>query len=196
MPKSRKLADPAPSTRDALIDAAVIVVAREGLEAASVKRIAAEAGVTPGLLHYHFPTKEALLEAGLRRAMDAYRAVSAERRAATPPEGQVEALFKAGRRAIDQDADVFRLRLAFAAKALSHPELAAVMRDLTTAGAEETALSFAAARGAAAPSEDERRRGRVMKAFFDGLVLAKLLDPDFPLAEAERRLAAAFPTPP
>lgn len=37
------------STRNKLIEAALVVVAREGLEPASVKSIAAEAGLTPGL---------------------------------------------------------------------------------------------------------------------------------------------------
>ena len=196
MPKSPAGPPPAPSTRDALIDAAMTVVAREGLEAASVKRIAAEARVTPGLLHYHFPNKDALLEAALRRAMQAYRITSAARRAETPPEEQVAALATIGRHALEHHADVFRLRLAFAAKAISDPALAVVMRDLNAQAAEETALSLAAARGEAEPSADDLRQASVMKALFDGLILARLIDPDFSLDEAERRMAAAFATPP
>lgn len=44
-------------SRERLIQAAVQVVARDGLEKASVKAIAAEAGIAPGLMHYHFPDK-------------------------------------------------------------------------------------------------------------------------------------------
>ena len=72
-----------PSTRDRLIAAAFVVVAREGLEAASVKAIAVEAGITAGLLHYHFPTKDALLEAALRQALDSYIVRVRTRREAT-----------------------------------------------------------------------------------------------------------------
>ncbi len=194
MSKTRRDDSGTLSTRDALIDAAMTVVAREGLEAASVKRIAAQANVTPGLLHYHFPGKDALLEAALRRALDDYRTRSAARRAATAPKDQITALFADGRRAIEEDADVFRLRLAFAAKALSDPTLAAVMRDLNALATDESALSFAAARGASTPTPEERRRAAVMKALFDGLLLAKLIDPDFSLADAEAVMAVAFPS--
>jgi hypothetical protein len=47
------------TTRERLIAAAFAVVAREGLEGASVKRIAAQAKVTAGLLRYHFPSRDA-----------------------------------------------------------------------------------------------------------------------------------------
>jgi AcrR family transcriptional regulator len=56
------------TTRERLIAAAFAVVAREGLEGASVKRIAAQAKVTAGLLRYHFPTRDLQRAATKRRA--------------------------------------------------------------------------------------------------------------------------------
>jgi AcrR family transcriptional regulator len=47
--------------REALIEATLALVAAGGVEAATVRAIAARAGVTPGLIRHYFQTKEALL---------------------------------------------------------------------------------------------------------------------------------------
>jgi AcrR family transcriptional regulator len=52
-------------TRKRIIEAAVRVLARDGYAATSVKDIAAEAGVAPGLVHYYFKTKEELVAAAV-----------------------------------------------------------------------------------------------------------------------------------
>lgn len=44
-----------------VLDAVVRVLVRDGLDSLSVRRIAAEAGVSIGAVQYHFPTKDALL---------------------------------------------------------------------------------------------------------------------------------------
>lgn len=49
--------------RDRLVDAAVTLFARHGVAATSTKAIAAEAGVTPALVHYYFRDRETLLDA-------------------------------------------------------------------------------------------------------------------------------------
>lgn len=54
-PKAQKV------DRQALLDAALKVFARDGLEAASIRAIAREAGCDPSLLYYHFDNKEAML---------------------------------------------------------------------------------------------------------------------------------------
>ena len=189
--KPKATSDAAASTRDKLIDAAFAVVAREGFDKASVKDIAREAGLTPGLLHYHFASRDALLEAALRKALAAYQEESRRRRDTTPREKQLDAYFASARRASVTDQDFFRVRLAFAAKALAEPALAQVLRELNHAASEEMALAFAAARGAAKPNARERALAATLKASFDGIMLAWLNDPEFPLAEAGRTLETA-----
>lgn len=49
--------------RELLLDAALECYARLGIAAASVRTIAAEAGVTPALVNYYFGGKDALLDA-------------------------------------------------------------------------------------------------------------------------------------
>lgn len=172
------------STRDRLIDAAFHVVARDGLEAASVKVIAAEAGVTPGLVHYHFATKEAVLEAALRRGLDDYLARNRARRLATLPHRQFEAFFAAAREAVQPDRDFFKVRLALAARAMTDPALARVMADINRAAVEEVALVFAAGRGEAAATAPDLALATTLKAAFDGIMLAWINDPAFPIETA------------
>ncbi len=179
------------TTRERLIAAAFRVVARDGLEAASVKAIAADAGLTPGLLHYHFPTKAALLEAVLRVALANYLEVSRQRREATAPGEQIAAYFRWARVSLGLERDFFKVRLAFAAAALTNPELAAVLRDLNAAAANETALMLAAARGETMPTARDREIGGLLKAMTDGVMLSWLTDPDFPIDTAAEDIEQA-----
>jgi AcrR family transcriptional regulator len=181
-----------PSTRDRLIDAAFAVVAREGLDAASVKTIAAEAGVTSGLLHYHFPCKDALLVAALRQGLDAYVERSRARRADYPADKLLDAFAADARAAVREEADFFRVRLAFAARAMTHPELAAELRALNAIAIEETALTLAAAAGRKKANAKDRALATTVKASFDGIMLACLTDPAFPIATAEKLLIGAL----
>lgn len=57
--------------REDLIAAAMELVAEGGPEAATVRAIAARAGVTPGLIRHYFSSKEDLTHAAYRHVMDA-----------------------------------------------------------------------------------------------------------------------------
>lgn len=58
------------SRKDALIRAALELVAEGGAGAATVRAIAGRAGVTPGLIRHYFSTKEELTRAAYRRLME------------------------------------------------------------------------------------------------------------------------------
>ena len=70
------------STRDAILDAALVVVARDGLLASRMEDVAAEAGVSRQSVYYHFHSREevlaALLERGLVDLAEAVRARTLE----------------------------------------------------------------------------------------------------------------------
>src|SRR2546427_1972572 len=55
-------------TKDRIVDAAYRALVKRGYHETSMKDIAAEAGVAPGLAHYYFETKEDLLVAAIERA--------------------------------------------------------------------------------------------------------------------------------
>lgn len=162
------------ATRDKLIAAAFRVVARDGLDAASVKAIAAEAGVTPGLLHYHFPTKERLIA----DAMDVALADYLLRQSA---DTDLAGFFAQARGAAETDRDFFRMRLALAARALASPADAALMTRINRAATDATAAALARAEGEDAISDRHHVLATALKASFDGVMLASLIDPGFPL---------------
>jgi AcrR family transcriptional regulator len=62
--------DPGPGGRERLLDAAVRLIAREGIDNVRIARIATEAGVSPGLVHYHFASRDALLEEALEHSYE------------------------------------------------------------------------------------------------------------------------------
>ena len=68
------------SARQRILDAAVRRIAREGIDDVRIARIAMDAGVSAGLLHYHFASRDALLAEALEhsyeRAGDARIAVA------------------------------------------------------------------------------------------------------------------------
>ena len=51
--------------RERILAAAVERIAWDGIDEARIARIAMAAGVSPSLVHYHFETREALLEQAL-----------------------------------------------------------------------------------------------------------------------------------
>ena len=65
--------------RERILDAAVRRIASDGIDAVRIARIAMDAGVSTGLVHYHFETREALLARGARVLLRRWPATSAAR---------------------------------------------------------------------------------------------------------------------
>jgi AcrR family transcriptional regulator len=64
-------------TREALLDAAELVFAERGFDAASLRDVTDSAGVAHGLIRHHFTSKEGLWRAVLDRAIARYSAAMA-----------------------------------------------------------------------------------------------------------------------
>ncbi len=75
-----------------IIDAAIRVLARQGYARTSLLEIAKEAGMSKGALHYHYPTKEALIHAVLETACNVVQARTLQ--AWSPSDNPFEALRK------------------------------------------------------------------------------------------------------
>jgi AcrR family transcriptional regulator len=58
---------PATRTRDRILEASLALFNQDGLAAVSTHRIAAELGISPGNLHYHFKAKQLIVGALFRR---------------------------------------------------------------------------------------------------------------------------------
>lgn len=168
--------------RTELIQAAARVIARDGIAAATTRRIAQEAGVPPGLVHYWFAGKDELLEAVISDTL-----ASIETAAAAPADAASnlrQAIFSTLRAAVQyvQDDDRGRQIAMYEMTtwALRKPELAAIARrqyaayrqvatDSVAAWSKATGIELAA---------DPAVAGQFISVLIDGLCLAWLADPD------------------
>jgi len=71
----------APVRREQIVRATIRCLARRGYAGLTMKRVAAEAAVSQGILHYYFRDKAAMLAAAARRVtVDLDRRVASESR--------------------------------------------------------------------------------------------------------------------
>lgn len=196
MPYRRAMAtkkgNPGQGTRDKLIDAAFRAVARDGLADTNVKSIAAEAGVNPGLLHYHFASKDALLEAAIESATARYMAEIDALIAVTPRAKLFDAYVAFAAATLDANRDLFRVRLALGARAMNDRRLAAWLEVGNAAIRDRLATVIAAGGGRGEANDRDRLRARMTKAAFEGMMLSWLTQPDFPMVEALGEWAAGL----
>jgi TetR/AcrR family transcriptional regulator, transcriptional repressor of bet genes len=120
-----KRADP-DERRASLIEACARVLAREGAAGASVRAIAVEAGVSPGLIGHHFNGVDALVaatyaqvDAQVAAALDA--AVEA---AGTNPRARLEAYVTASLLSPIADSELLSTWIAFWSLVRARPEIA------------------------------------------------------------------------
>ncbi len=89
------LADQPPAADEALLDRALEAFAERGFEGASLREIAAAAGVSHGLLNARFGSKLALWTAAVDRGMERLHAAMARHRASLPAEASIEQRMRA-----------------------------------------------------------------------------------------------------
>jgi AcrR family transcriptional regulator len=174
--------------REELAAALWRLVMREGIEGASVRRVAAEAGWSTGSLRHYFQTRSELLAFAMELVVERVGA-----RVAAPPAGldrraiaewvlQQVLPLDAERRA---EAQVW---LAFTTLALADPALRE-LRDRAHEGLRglcASALELIAAPASVGDAEPER-----LHALIDGLALHAVLDPGVTTPERQIELLAA-----
>jgi TetR/AcrR family transcriptional regulator, transcriptional repressor of bet genes len=168
-------ADPDERRAD-LIAACAQVLAREGAAGASVRAIALEAGVSPGLIGHHFGGVDALVaatyaqvEAQVASALEA--AVAA---AASNPRARLEAYVSASLLPPIADSELLSTWIAFWSLVRARPEIAALHDEQYgrfRAGLEQLLLE----NGVPAPAL--RRTAIAVTALVDGLWLELCLSP-------------------
>lgn len=162
--------------RQAVLDAALRVVGEKGIGGVTHRAVATEAGITPGLTTYYFPTVDALLEATL----GTYVAAEMERAGAavevlreTGPNADrgsvLGAVFQALATEPEQQAAQFELYL----ESVRRPGLRDVACDCLN-GYGEIARVALERLGAAKPDE----AASALVAMIDGFALHQLVDPD------------------
>lgn len=110
----RQLAD---ARRHALIEAAIASLKRHGHEGLSIRSIAAEAGVSLGLINHHFPNKEVLVAEAYshfhRKLIDVHIQAVARAGAGSSARAQLRAFFKSTFSPPNLDRDVLTAWIVF-----------------------------------------------------------------------------------
>jgi AcrR family transcriptional regulator len=120
-----------PERREQLIAAAARVIARSGYDAATVRDVAREAGVSTGVIAYYFEGKDDLFAHVLRSASRAFRLrLEHAREAAQTPRERLLALAEAATPADDDAVRAHALWIDFWARAARDPALAGLTTRL------------------------------------------------------------------
>ena len=199
----------ADQTKERIIEAASLTLVRRGYHETSMKDIAAEAGVAPGLAHYYFESKEDLLVAAIehacRPAMDAWEAAGISKSGPMAEDADPMAFARTGFELAKQEMKtypgIFLLTFDMFGVGLHNPKIAAAVRAFiderrafvaritqgVIAGMAEPPMASAAAIAAA------------IWASLHGIALQKVMDPEFDAdaaIDALTEMAIAFATRP
>jgi AcrR family transcriptional regulator len=161
------------NTRDAILSATREIVAQTGASGASVRAIAARAGVDPALIYHYFPTKAALVQAALTPPVDVAGLLDG---VGSEPEDAGTEVVGRVLRLIDADPVLRDTVVALMRAALSDEDAASALRA-ALARSVLTAL-----RGIVAPDRPELRATLVGSQLI-GLLLARYVIRVPPLSE-------------
>jgi AcrR family transcriptional regulator len=166
--------------RRELADAVWRVIRREGIDRASVRTVAAEAGWSPGALRHYFATQSALLAFAMRLVVERIEGrIAALDRAADARES-VEQVLHELLPLDDERRAENEVWLAFTARALIDPELRAQHNEIHDAlhQACASALKELAAAGRAQLGPHTALQVERLHALTDGLAVHTALRPD------------------
>ncbi|MFN8191966.1 MAG: TetR/AcrR family transcriptional regulator [Nocardioidaceae bacterium] len=177
-PRRRRAA--AAATSDELVAAAIRVIGRHGVAAATTRRIADEAGVPLGTVHYWFSDKEQLLAEVVRVVVDQLEVASTQAAPPDTPAGPIEvrdALGAAFASIAGDDAGVQLGYYELTALALRTPRLRELARHQYRSYRELAARALAPALDGVDP-ERAAAIAELVMVTFDGLTLSYLADPE------------------
>jgi len=177
-------------TMERIMEAAFLLIARQGYESTSISQIAKEAGVSKGLLYNYFLGKEDLLEKLIQNAMsqgDQVMAMVITHDPATTLENIFKWLFKELRERPDYWRLITELTLKVDKFAFVHDIAVEKMQGyIALLQGLFTEIGF----------EDPAGEARVVAALFDGIAIqAVVLKEDYPLDELEKILIAKYCRP-
>jgi AcrR family transcriptional regulator len=194
-------------TKDRIIDAAYRALVKNGYHATSMKDIAAEAGVAPGLAHYYFESKEDLLvaaiEHGCQPLMQAWETAGISLTGQLPEDADPLAFARLGFELAKQEVKTYRglflLTFDMFGVGLHNPRIAAAVRAFID---ERRAFIARLTQGVIAgmaerPLASPDAIAAALWGSLHGIYLQKAMDPEFDTdaaIDALAEMAIAFAT--
>ncbi len=179
----------ADQTKERIVEAAYRTLVRQGYHDTSMKDIAAEAGLAPGLAHYYFQTKEDLLvaaiEYGCRPAIDAWEAAGITKDGPLAEDADPLELARTGLELAKQELrtypGVFQLTFDMFGVGLHNPKIAAAVRAFIDERRDFIArlVRGVMAGTRARPEAPADAIAAAVWGSLHGIYLQKLMDPDF-----------------
>ncbi|MFF4586005.1 TetR/AcrR family transcriptional regulator [Streptomyces sp. NPDC001388] len=153
--------------REALLNAAVRVVARGGLRKLTYRAVAEEAGVTHGLVVHHFGSRDALIEEALAHTIRTSLSISS----LEPGTGKVTDFSSGLSEMVTADPGTQAFQYELLLEARRRPELLPQIRTLYDQYFDATQREL----GRMLPAGADRALTRLVFAALDGLVLHQLV---------------------
>ena len=176
-------------TKERIVDAAYRTLVKRGYHETSMKDIAAEAGVAPGLAHYYFETKEDLLvaaiEHGCEPVLQAWEQAGVDLTGPLPEDAQPMLVARAGFELAKQELKTYRglflLTFDMFGVGLHNPKIASAVRGFIE---ERRAFVARITRGVIAgmpepPSASAEAIAAAIWGSLHGIYLQKVMNPDF-----------------
>ncbi len=175
-------------TRERIIAAASKVLAERGYDATTLREISRAALAGPGLVHYYFGGKDALLVEVLQVAGQQFRHRMEHLVQQVPGDQSLEAFLTQLSERVGQESEVYRLRYEAFSLGLHNPVIAPAVRERLAQRREEIGSVMAAVlentertKRAMGSSIDPKILAALLLSLFDGLALQKIMDPTFDL---------------
>ena len=196
-------------TKDRIVQAAYRALVKRGYHETSMKDIAAEAGVAPGLAHYYFETKEDLLVAAIEHAcqpvMDAWQQAGMNLTGPLPEDADPMMVARMGFELAKEELRTYRglflLTFDMFGVGLHNPKIAAAVRAFIE---ERRAFIARITQGVIAgmpdpPTASAEAIAAALWGSLHGIYLQKVMNPDFDAEaaiDALSEMAIAFATRP
>src|SRR5581483_6661308 len=184
------------TTRSRIIAAAAKILAEKGYEATTLREIAREAQAGPGLVHYYFGGKDALLVEVLQNAGQHFHQKMEHLIEHVPDEQSLDTFLTQLYERVGEEPEVYRLRYESFSLGLHNPTIAPAVQERLVQRREEIGSvvamvleKYQRAEGVERSSLDPTTLAALLLSLFDGLALQKILDPTFDLDASYQLLA-------
>ena len=163
-----------------IVEAMRSSVARRGVAGSTFDHVAREAGVSRGLLHYYFGTKERLLAEVVRHDTDVRMALLDQQLAgATTPDDVLERLVASLEEIVEAEPELFSLAFELFALSRRHEEIATEFAELCRRTREQLATILRSKQddGAIRLGAEAEEVADVLFAMADGMAMRMLAEP-------------------